>query len=265
MKKNLFVMLALLSSIPAMGGDMMPVPNVVPEKSAIEELPGDAGMVSRSQKYPYMITLQGGLMHTKVGSYSLGASNLPSDLYGARLGAKWHFAGSGAFSQTAGISVGFYTGNQETSSSWEPGVDAFADSPLASDHLDVDVDVIPITLSYDVEYELSEKLYIYAGARTGVMIRKTTVTDSYIFDEGKHRTYDGSSTKVVPMLGVGFGARAYLSERLSFDLSYDFVFSFTKDCAGFPSKEYPDKYGLSGVSESCRYYGTVSAGFTYSF
>ena len=70
------------------------------------------------------------------------------------------------------------------------------------------------------------------------------------------------------MLGLGAGMQMYISDKWSLNLSYDFVWTFGKDCdrlnANAGTGDYYDWFPKA-TSEDHRYYGTISFGVTRSF
>lgn len=229
MKKNLFVALCLLGSTPAFAG--------LPEAPvAVAPAPADA---------PCVMTLQYGIMHTGFTELSHDAiRTVPSVLYGLSIGAQWQVAQTGDFSHHVGASVGYYTGTQQ--------------NRIFGDTFDTDVDVFPLLLTYNVEYKLNDKLTVYAGVRGGAIVRDTTLAVN-----SPDGNYQVSDDAITPMLSVGVGARTFITEKLSFDIGYDFGFSFGQDCDfGVP---YEQGSYIDGCTSDCRYYGTIKAGFSYSF
>jgi len=260
MKTNTFLILLGLALTPAVTAGEAPVmaaasaPVIVPP---------------RFETQPYSISFKGGLMHTKVGMYSYNggdAQNVPSLLYGGTLGTNWDYMQKWGFIHSLGFSVGVFYGNQASNVSY--GV--LKDGRIVKDDLlDIDVWAIPLTVSYDFKKDISDSLSVYAGVRTGAMIRKTRANGFYgsHLGEKKEAYYSGvESTKVLPMLGLGAGVQMYFSDKWSLNLSYDLVWTFGKDCerlnanAGTISNYAPYK-----TSEDHRYYGTISFGVTRSF
>lgn len=267
MKKTLITMLALLWAAPAFAGTSAPLASAAPAADAeIEAMFDTESIKRRYEREPYIVTIQGGMMHTDADYYNNESklSNTPSILYGVSIGIKKHVAGNGPFSHTVGFSTGYYSGSENYSYSWI--TDGSWWSWDEKSHFETQVSVIPIMLSYNLEYEVSEKLYIFGGLRGGAFIRTTDVSNTYIMDGSDECRFDDSSTKIVPMMAVGVGVRTYISERLSFEISYDFGWSFTNDCDKIRCKEYGEcgQY-LSGTGQTSRYFGTVSGGFSYSF
>ena len=226
------------------------------------------------------ITLQAGVMHNSVSGVSKDL--MTQRLYGMSLAAERQIAvsASNKYIQTVGCSVGFYTGDESGDYSVtrldnylipatmeiveQTGAEAFS-------VVDSTVYVIPIMATYNVMYEATESLYFYAGVRGGVVIRNTDMTSKTnvnIYENSKEPvasadvTYDDSSTKILPSLGIGIGMRAYMTERWAFDLSYDFTWTFGDDCDDIVGS---DGSVLEGTTESSRYYGTIRAGVSYSF
>ena len=239
MKKNLFVALCLLGAMPAFAGlPEAPVAAVVPTPAEV----------------PCTLTLQYGIMHTDfdetVGpnpAYNARYRTVPSVLYGFSIGAQWKIAENEKYSQHVGASIGYYTGSQEQRwQNWR------GDYTI----IDTTVDAYPILLTYNLEYKVNDKLSIYGGVRGGAIVRDTSIKGLSVGDEI-------SDTVVTPMLSVGVGARTFITEKLSFDLGYDFGFSFGEDC-GLSSSDGLPPWAASAGSD-CRYYGTIKAGFSYSF
>ncbi|MDO4752425.1 MAG: outer membrane beta-barrel protein [Akkermansia sp.] len=231
MKKNLFVALCLLGSTPAFAG--------LPEAPvAVVPAPADA---------PCTLTLQYGIMHTDYTELPYDQLRaVPNVLYGLSIGAQWQVAQTGNFTHHVGASVGYYTGTQQNR--------FYNDGPLIT--VDTDVEVFPLLLTYNVEYKLNDKLTIYGGVRGGAIVRDTKLTANELHIEN-------SDTSITPMLGLGVGARTFITEKLSFDIGYDFSLSFGEDCDF--SNDYPHDYRAGCGSEGMRYYGTIKAGFSYSF
>ena len=208
---------------------------------------------------PYDVTLQFGIMHTENQDYYEPAdksSIIPSVLYGASLAGQWEFCSNENSSHHVGFSVGYYTGDEDYS------LDFLG---LYSSTIHTSVDVIPLLLTYNYEYALNDRISVYAGARGGAVIRKTSFENS-VWDYGKagKAVVDDSSTKVLPSVGVGVGAKVSFSENAALELGYDFAWAFGNDCgdmhvtggSGF-NKDY--------YAKDNRYYGTVKVGFTFSF
>lgn len=273
MKKSISI-LSMLAACSAFAGEV----NLAPAETALQ-LPAE-------EKNAYTLTIQAGIMHTGVDNATLSSSfaalapdvahdtNLqivPSILYGVSVGVEKNLTepGTSRFFHTVGASVGFYTGSEDNQ--LYSIADAMVQlSTLACDS-DVSVNMIPVMLTYNVQYEATESLYFYAGVRGGVVIRKTDVDASVSWKISSNQLpapvniceeYDDSSTKVLPTVGLGVGMRAYMTDNLAFDLSYDLNWSFGDDC-----DDIEGSMGtvLPGTTESSRYFGTVKAGFSYSF
>lgn len=232
MKKNLFVALCLLGAMPAFAG--------LPEAPvAVVPAPADA---------PCTLTLQYGIMHTDYTELPYDQLRaVPNVLYGLSIGTQWQVAQTGDFTHHVGASVGYYTGTQQNRYYPYAGFTT----------IDTDVDVFPLLLTYNVEYKLNDKLTIYGGVRGGAIVRDTTLAASGALK------FENSDTSITPMLGLGVGARTFITEKLSFDIGYDFSLSFGEDCDF--SNDYPHDYRAGCGSEGMRYYGTIKAGFSYSF
>lgn len=277
MKKSISI-LSMLAACSAFAGEV----NLAPAETALQ-LPAE-------EKNAYTLTIQAGIMHTGVDNATLFSSfaalapdrvhdtNLqivPSILYGVSVGVEKNLTepGPSRFFHTVGASVGFYTGSEDNQFSSTADVESiFGDlsSTLACDS-DVSVNMIPVMLTYNVQYEATESLYFYAGVRGGVVIRKTDVDASVSWKKSdallpapvnECEEYDDSSTKVLPTVGLGVGMRAYMTDNLAFDLSYDLNWSFGDDCDDIEGSKGSV---LPGTTESSRYFGTVKAGFSYSF
>lgn len=275
MKKSISI-LSMLAACSAFAGEV----NLAPAETAL--------LLPAEEKNAYTLTIQAGIMHTGVDNATLSSSfaalapdsppdtNLqivPSILYGVSVGVEKNLTepGPSRFFHTVGASVGFYTGSEDNRFSSTADMNGgVLSSTLACDS-DVSVNMIPVMLTYNVQYEATESLYFYAGVRGGVVIRKTDVDASVSMETSGNQLpapvnaceeYDDSSTKVLPTVGLGVGMRAYMTDNLAFELSYDLSWSFGDDC-----DDIEGSMGtvLPGTTESSRYFGTVKAGFSYSF
>lgn len=224
----------------------------------------------RFETQPFNVTFKGGVMHTNVGYYGVSgkSQNVPSLLYGGTLASNWDFMQKWGLVHSLGFSVGVFYG--ENSSSFNQGYSEFGNN-IYTDSMNTEVWAIPLTVSYDFKKDISDSLSIYAGVRTGAMIRKTTANGFYGGEQasmGAVEYSDVSSTKVLPMLGLGAGIQMYTSEKWSINLSYDFVWTFGNDCdrlnASSGSEGY-DAWAPKATSKDHRYYGTISFGVTRSF
>lgn len=230
----------------------------------------------------YTLSIQGGIMHTGADSPSMiirdlqgGVSRnlntelVPTILYGINMSLEKNLTnpGESRFFQSIGLSVGYYTGSKSDQFSFQMDYNDYVAKSDAD--FDATVDMIPIVLTYNLQYEVTESLYVYAGVRGGAVIRRTDIdganawfrkVDNLFEDETEN--YDKTSTKVLPTVGLGVGMRAYMTDNLAFDLSYDLNWSFGDDC-----DDIEGSMGtvLPGTTESSRYFGTVKAGFSYSF
>lgn len=188
------------------------------------------------------IRLQLGVMHNDPNMFEAGHQFVPTLLYGGSLGFYGKIGetqkGERIFTQMAGFSVGLYCGTETVRFD-------FGDANLNEDF---DVKTIPLMVSYDVMTNLTDAFSINAGVRTGAMIRKTDAVFS-----GRDEGWSDSSTKVLPMLGLGVGAEMYITANTSLHVSYDFVWTFGDDCDN------------EDLSMKHRYYGTVSIGCSYAF
>lgn len=284
MKKSTII-LTLLASCSAFAGETTTEPDIIPP----------------AEKKTLTLSVQGGLMHTDAANATITSTfdvfqavapgqridtntqMVPTVLYGFTIGAEKNLTspGQSKYFHSVGMSVGYYTGDK--SSYFNCPADAYSDhfdpsltteqSSVLSAQSDVSVDMIPIILTYNLQYEATESLYFYAGVRGGVVIRNTDVSgrtawfgtltqngQTAVVD--KSERFDDSSTKVLPTLGLGIGMRAYMTEKLAVDLSYDFGWTFGDDCDDIVGSEGSV---LPGTSESGRYYGTLKAGVSYSF
>lgn len=284
MKKSI-TLLALLATGSAVAGELNP-------------LTAEPEIIPPAEKKTLTLSVQGGLMHTDAANASIASTfavfnellgdaapkntNLqmvPSVLYGFTITADKNLTepGQKRYFHSVGLSVGYYTGSESNCFNSPSCVISgeIKDSSRLTCTADVEVDMIPILLTYNLQYEATESLYFYAGVRGGVVIRNTDVSArntlylDYVNDpimgtiNGKaEERFDDSSTKVLPTLGFGIGMRAYMTEKLAVDLSYDFGWTFGDDCDDIIGSEGSV---LPGTSESGRYYGTLKAGVSYSF
>ncbi len=208
---------------------------------------------------PLDITLQFGIMHTQNQDYYIPAdkaSMIPSVLYGVSLGTQWEVCAHNNSSHHVGVNVGYYTGEEDYD---------FSSTVIMTQRVHSSVDVIPLLLTYNYEYQLNDRISLFAGVRGGAVIRKTSF-DNSVWDYGEYGKFivDDSSTKVLPTVGVGVGAKVAFSENASLELGYDFGWTFGKDCGDIHAttgKTYDDDY----YAQDNRYYGTVKVGFTFSF
>ena len=249
MKKNLFIALSLLASSVAMAGtpalDIAPQP--APERS------------------PLTFSITGGIMHTDVdyasyygeGNSPADTQTVPSVLYGGSIGVGYVFKKTDTFNHEVAVSIGCYTGEQSFVAQ-QFDTTQYPYTAGYGSGLSTDVTALPIQAAYNLEYAITDGLSVFAGARAGLMIRKTSVTDEFLYKEDARYTYKEDSTEVLPMLGIGVGARAYITENLSFTLSYDLSLTFGDDC-DVDEEYYP------ATNMDCRYYGTISGGFIYAF
>lgn len=276
MKKSISI-LSLLAACSALAGESSPI-NVV-----------EPAIIPPAEKKTLTLTVQGGIMHMEASNASLASTYafslpeeirdtnsqmVPSALYGFTITAEKNLTepGQKRYFHSVGLSVGYYSGSESgTFTSCEDPDDptGLFDTSIMSSSTDVTVDMIPIILAYNLQYEATESLYFYAGIRGGVIIRNTDATGhasyedtSSILPQEDHEYFNDSSTKVLPTLGLGIGMRAYMTEKLAFDLSYDFGWTFGDDCDDIIGSEGSV---LPGTSESGRYYGTLKAGVSYSF
>lgn len=225
-------------------------------------------VASRFDTQPFSITFKAGLMHTNVGTFGNVAGghlsklqNVPSILYGGSIGVNWNLMQAWGWDHTLGFSVGSYTGN-ETSA--QEGIYTYVQS------MDIDVWAMPLTVSYDLKKDITDSLSVYWGVRSGAMIRRTIANGYSKDDENKSERYwnDADSTKILPMVGLGAGVQMYISDQWSISLSYDFVWTFGRDCdrlGATSGSEGYQRWRLKEVSSTNRYYGTVSFGTSYSF
>lgn len=192
-----------------------------------------------------LITLQYGIMHSECQESIDAIQYVPSVLYGFSLGCQWKLAETESLNHYVGLNIGYYTGSQ---------TDIYYGSEKTTD-----VDVIPLLLTYNMEYQLNDKLCVYGGIRGGAIIRDTSMN---------YKRYGESfnDTSVNPMLGVGIGARAWISDNWAFDVGYDFSFAFGEDCElGAPNEYLLDTSDKCSSPHNARYYGTIKVGFSYSF
>lgn len=255
MKKTLFVTLSLLGAFAANAGDAKAPVTVVDVGPTVDE----PDFRPLHQKNPYSLTLSYGIMHTDVG-YIDDADTyrdqlVPSVLYGVSLAGKYNVASSENWVHAVGFNAGWYTGSNRLYA-----IDVDPDFVIDNASIETSVTAIPLLLTYNLEYRVTERLYVFGGARAGALIRKTEVESGYVANG--EVSISGSSTKVLPMIGVGAGLRSYLTPNLAFELSYDFGWTLGNDCDGL---EYSTGHALESTSQDSRYYGTVKAGFTYSF
>ncbi len=260
MKKNIFLILLGLTLAPAVTAGEAPV-MAAPTAPVI--------VSPRFETQPFSISLKGGLMHTEVGTYGdYDRANVPSLLYGGTLGTNWDYMQKWGFVHSLGFSVGVFQGNH--TSSFSQGRSEIGNI-IADDYGDCDVYAIPLTVSYDFKKDISDALSIYGGIRTGAMIRKTNYSGFYGGDQAPEAdiTWSGvSSTKVLPMLGLGLGVQMYFSDKWSLNLSYDLVWTFGKDCDRLNANSGTGgyyKWAPKATSMDHRYYGTISFGVTRSF
>lgn len=246
MKKNLFIALSLLSASLAFAGT--PTLTQAPQPEPIEEIAN-----------PLSVYVTGGLMHTDVDTVNIKGGDTqvtPSVLYGVTVGAAYKLMETENFTHEFSASIGWYTGNSRLTYT-----DSYSEliNPTRRQH-NIDVTAIPVMLSYNAVYALTDSLSVYAGVRTGAMIRKTDDDKFYsqVGYDDMNEHYKCESTEATPILGVGVGARAYITEKLSFQISYDFVYSIGDDC-DFGHGDHP------ATNMSARYYGTISGGFVYTF
>jgi len=229
--------------------------------------------VERHVKQPFSITLGGGLMHEQVTSYSkTDDKTLPSILYGGTLGFTWDLAKTRSLVHSLGCSVGVYRGSQSSSSFQRYN---YGNTHPTSGFVSKTwVDAIPITASYNVKYDLTGSVSVFGGVRAGAMIRQTKldrrdeVTGDWDGTEPDLQIWDGvSSTKVLPMCGIGLGVQAYVTSRVSVFLSYDFAWTFGDDCSTLynNSGDNVGQWYLKATSRKHRFYGTLNVGATYSF
>ena len=215
-----------------------------------------------SENQSYDLTLQFGIMHTESADYYEPvdkASLIPTNLYGATLAAQWEVASHEDSSHHVGFSIGYYTGEEQYNISVSGvGFTLNIDS-------DSSLDVIPLLLTYDYEYHLNDKVSVYAGIRGGAVIRKTSFSDS-TFDFGEAGKFDvtDSSTKVLPTVGVGVGANVASTPDLSFNIGYDFSYTFGDSCGKIYAADGA-QLNESYYSGKDLYYGTIKVGFSYSF
>lgn len=192
-----------------------------------------------------VLTLQYGIMHSDCKERIQAIQYVPSVLQGVSVASQWQVAEHSQYSHHVGFSVGYYTGSQ---------TDIYYGVEKKSD-----VDVIPLLLTYNLNYHLNDKLVVYCGVRGGAVIRDTT----FNYKSYKYETDDQS---VNPMLGIGVGARALISKNWSFDIGYDFAYSFGNDCkVGAPDEHLTDYAEACEAPHGNRYYGTIKVGFSYSF
>lgn len=276
MKKSATI-LTLLASCSAFAGEM---PDIIPP----------------AEKKTITLSVQGGLMHTDAANATIASTfdvikehtpaidtnsqMVPTVLYGFTISAEKNLTepGQSKYFHSIGLSLGYYTG-EKTNYLNSPvelimsGFEPIEQTSQLTAQSDVSVDMIPIILTYNLQYEATESLYFYAGVRGGVVIRNTDVSgctawSRNLTSNGQTTTidinerFDDSSTKVLPTLGLGIGMRAYMTEKLAVDLSYDFGWTFGDDCDDIVGSEGSV---LPGTSESGRYYGTLKAGVSYSF
>lgn len=276
MKKSATI-LTLLASCSAFAGEM---PDIIPP----------------AEKKTITLSVQGGLMHTDATNATIASTfdilkehtpaidtnsqMVPTVLYGFTISAEKNLTepGQSKYFHSIGLSLGYYTG-EKTNYLNSPvelilsGFEPIEQTSQLTAQSDVSVDMIPIILTYNLQYEATESLYFYAGVRGGVVIRNTDVSgctawSRSLTSNGQTTTidinerFDDSSTKVLPTLGFGIGMRAYMTEKLAVDLSYDFGWTFGDDCDDIIGSEGSV---LPGTSESGRYYGTLKAGVSYSF
>lgn len=246
----------------AMGGMQAAQPIVAPSLTAPP--------VERYVALPFSVSLTGGVMYEKVQPFvdgKSGGTNLPSLLYGGTLGGTWDFAKTGAITHSATFSVGYYQGSEQKRHSelFNSGgtlLSGISDS-------DIDVDAIPLTLSYNVKYDATGSITLFGGIRTGAMIRHTTANGKVQYKGwsnvvNQDTTWkDASSTKVLPMCGFGVGVQAYITSRWSAILSYDVVWTFGNDCDPLTSTDKQWQYKATSLKH--RYYGTFNVGVIYSF
>lgn len=208
---------------------------------------------------PYDVTLQFGIMHTENQDYYVPedkSSIIPSVLYGASLAGQWEICSKDNSSHHVGFSVGYYTGDED----YDMG-----STLIITERVHTSVDVIPLLLTYNYEYALNDRISVYAGARGGAVIRKTSFENS-VWDYGTAGKFmvDDSSTKVLPTVGVGIGAKVAFTENAALELGYDFAWAFGKDCGDIHATNGA-VFNKDYYAKDNRYYGTVKVGFTYSF
>ncbi len=208
---------------------------------------------------PLYFTVKGGIMYQTVSDYDdAGSTNLPSLLYGFSVSVEKELIRNGDWSQLLGISIGYYSGSEKTSYNLrnsETKKDSFHD-------VDVDVNAIPLMLTYDFRYEMNSSLSFFAGGRAGVMFRMSEATGS-VKVEGVTSIFDDDSFKAVPMVGVGFGAQAYLSDSWTLTFSVDVLATFGNDCDRLYTTDR--EWYLTKTNKHERLSTVVSVGATYTF
>lgn len=220
---------------------------------------------------PFSMTGSVGLMYEQVGSFKreLGDSYepLPSLLYGGSVGVAWDYLKTGLFVHSLGFSAGYYAGSQ---SSW---INEYLreGNPWHDYSIKTDLNVIPVTLSYNVKGDLTNSVVGFFGARGGMMIRTTKIDGSdgeSGWDDAKpheNKWRNVSSTRVLPMCGIGAGVQTYISPRWTFSVSADLLWTFGRDCGQLLQNVGDNPDFLKSVSKNKRFHAVVNVGVTYSF
>lgn len=203
------------------------------------------------------ITLQFGITHSESAEYYNQVDNvsyIPTILYGVSVAGQWEISAHESASHHVGFSFGYYTGDEQ--------FDMI--NPMTQD-INTSLDMIPLLLTYNYMYQLNDRISVYAGIRGGVTIRKTSFEDS-VWDYGNNAKYhvDDSSTKVLPTVGVGIGANVAITPDFSFDIGYDFSYTFGDSCGKIYATNGA-QLNESYYSGKDLYYGTIKVGFSYSF
>lgn len=221
---------------------------------------------------PFSITGSAGFMYEQVGSFTdkSGASyeTLPSLLYGGSLGIAWDYLKTGKAVHSLGFSAGYYAGSQsngmyEYMRAGHPWLDFSAKTHL---------NVIPLTLSYNMKWDLTNSVVGFLGARGGMMIRTTKIdgsdSESENWNPGRphdNKWRDVSSTKILPMCGIGAGVQTYISSRWTFSVSADFLWTFGRDCGQLLQNVGNNPAAARAVTRDSRFYAVFNVGLTYSF
>lgn len=214
------------------------------------------------------VTLSGGFATTQATENSMLMTNstiVPRVLYGGQmtvtkdLGTSFEMHPFGLSlipaqetQFNAGFTFGCYSGQENL----------FLSIPGEYLSLKTNVKSFPIALNCGVVHRITDNYHFYYGARAGAVVRRTEMSGSATYPENDYD--DCSSTKVLPMLGIGGGFRYFVYENLSFDFGYDLLCTFGKDCDPMTSKSGRAlNEDLTG--ESARYYSTLHVGLNYEF
>ncbi len=233
-------------------GDTIPVHNTPCQASPT------LAEVSLSQRWH--LSMGFGMMSSNGNEhFDDGEEWIPANLYGININLSADIAQKDRCTHRLGLQSGYFYDSYKSAELYM--VPSFSAEDEVY-HFKTRVSVIPVLASYDYVYALDKNFLIRAGLRTGFLIR-TTEAKGEIENMDVHGNFDTDSTKCMPVVGLGIGAEVQIGEGSFMYIGFDFLQTFGSDCDPLISIEGDGQ--LNNTRTKNRYYGTISAGVTYTF